>query len=111
MPFVKGMTKVKGSGRKLGVKNKRTLAFLETCDDNGFIIVEEFIKLFQETDNENLKLEILKEMSKYSYTVPKDAEKSTDAKPVGFYEMLKDVTSDDLKSLLITASKKESSNE
>lgn len=100
MKFVKGMAKLPNSGRKPGVKNKRTIAFMEACDDKGFLIVDEFIKLFDESTNENLKLEILKEMAKYSYTVPKEPDKNPDDDKENQFDLLKDVSSPELKALL-----------
>ena len=108
MKFVKGMTKPPNSGRKLGVKNKKTLAFLEACDEQGFLIVEELIDLYKETEDERMKLEILKEMAKYSYAIPKELEQKPEDSATSFVELLKDVSSPDLKALL---TKKESSNE
>lgn len=68
----------KTGGIQKGYKYLKTVEFAVRCDEQKFIIAEEFIKLFKESDDNFLKLEILKEMAKYRYAQPKDHEPSAD---------------------------------
>ena len=66
--------KKKFGGMKKGYKFTKTVEFSFRCDEKDFIIVEEFIKLYKSTHDQLLKFEILKEMAKYRYAIPKDNE-------------------------------------
>lgn len=67
----KGVRK-KSGGIQKGYKYPKTLEFRERCDENGFIIVEEYIKLYKDTKDPDKKLSILREMAKYCYAIPID---------------------------------------
>lgn len=66
----------KTGGIQKGFKYPKTLEFKEKCDENGFVIVDEFIKLFRKVgkkkDKEYLQLAILQEMAKYQFAIPRD---------------------------------------
>lgn len=70
------MAKPKTGGIQKGYVYPKTLEFKKRLDENGFYIVEEFIKLYNETDSKKfpfMKLNILQEMSKYCFAVPRDS--------------------------------------
>lgn len=62
----------KTGGIQKGYRYPKTLEFRERCDENGFIIVEEYIKLYKETKDPEKKLGILREMARYCYPIPID---------------------------------------
>lgn len=64
----------KTGGIQKGYKYLKTVEFALRCDEKNFIIADEFIKLFKETQDSLLKLDILREMAKYRYAQPKDHE-------------------------------------
>ena len=72
--FKKGHAK-KG-GRKKGTPNKRTRELFEVL--GSFDPAQELIKLYNETDNKDLKVSISKELMKYVYPQRKAVEMTGD---------------------------------
>jgi len=64
----------KTGGIQKGYKYLKTVEFALRCDEQKFFIADEMIKLFKKSDDDFLRLEILKEMAKYRYAQPKDHE-------------------------------------
>lgn len=62
----------KTGGIQKGYRYQKTLEFKERCDANGFIIVEEYIKLYNNIKDPDKKRSILSEMAKYCYAIPQD---------------------------------------
>lgn len=62
----------KTGGIQKGFKYPKTVEFSARCDSLGFIVVEEMIKLFKSCHDPIMKLEILREMAKYNYAIPRD---------------------------------------
>ena len=68
------MKRPKTGGIQKGYKYAKTIEFAARCDAQKFIVVEEFIKLFKTCHDPIMKLEILREMAKYNYAIPRDYE-------------------------------------
>ena len=70
--FVKGEPRPAQAGRKKGTPNKKTLIFLD--DLGNFQPLKELVKLYKNTNDDNIKLTILKELLKYIYPQRKAVE-------------------------------------
>lgn len=101
----------KTGGIQKGYKYSKTLAFKEACDAKGFAIVDKLIGLFENTENEFLQFQILQEMAKYVYAVPKDyGEESSDDSNNDPSNELRDV-SNSLLIKFVKQNQKESTDE
>ena len=71
MPFVKGMSKVEGSGRKKGQTNRRNLEvvskFEEICEKYGDPLEAMAEMAFDMNNDQNLRFQAMKEVSQYGY--------------------------------------------
>lgn len=88
--------KKKTGGIQKGYVYPKTVAFRQALDDKGFYVPDKLIELYNQIPDEKqfLKLEILKEMNRYCYPVPKDYGEGE--KPIDLTEKLKDVSTSDL---------------
>jgi hypothetical protein len=92
----------KFGGIQKGYVYPKTKAFKQALDEKNFYIPEKFIQLFDEISTSDLttreqillKLELLKEMSRYSFPIPRDYGEG-DA-PIDMSEQLKDIPTEDL---------------
>jgi hypothetical protein len=76
--FKKGDKKPEGSGRKKGTKNKLNLGVAETLQERGKDCVDEMLAIAENTDKEEVKLMVYKELLKYVYPQRKAVEMSGD---------------------------------
>lgn len=71
MPFVKGMQKVEGSGRKKGQTNRRNLEvvskFEQICEKHGDPLEAMAEMAFDMNNDLNLRFQAMKELSQYGY--------------------------------------------
>lgn len=74
MAFKKGRKKT--GGRQKGVKNKLNLGVAETLESMGIDCVEEMLKIAEETEKEEVRLTVYKELLKYVYPQRKAVEMS-----------------------------------
>lgn len=86
-------------GIQKGYVYPKTKLFRQALDDRGFLVPDKLIELFNSIQGDDskdiyLKLEILKEMNKYSYPVPRDY--TEEEKPIDLTEKLKDIPTEDL---------------
>jgi hypothetical protein len=104
----KSGSRPKTGGIQKGYVYPKTLEFKNRLDQNGFYIVEELIKLYQESDPKKpfFKLAILQEMMKYSYAIPKDYEKPKDPSENEEGETETDISINDILTMIdVTPSK------
>lgn len=71
--------KPKTGGRKKGTPNKATTEFRALVNLSGFILPNEIVTLYRDTDNEFIKLKLLELMAQYSYPKPKGEEPDHEA--------------------------------
>jgi hypothetical protein len=69
-----GNKRQKTGGRTRGSPNKNTLKFRELIENTKIDIAIEAVKLYQETENESIKLKILIFLAEYTYSKPKPIE-------------------------------------
>ena len=78
MAFKKGDKKPKNSGRKKGTKNKLNLGVEEALQARGIDCVDEMLDIAQNTEKEDIKLAVYKELLKYVYPQRKAIEFAQD---------------------------------
>jgi len=76
MTFKKGDKKPSNSGRKKGTPNKKTKELMEVL--GSFSPAEELIRIYNSTENEELKAGICKDLLKYVYPQRKAVEMTGD---------------------------------
>ena len=72
--FKKGQKRPTNAGRKKGTPNKKSIGLDEKLKELGFNVVDEYIGIFNETEDEQLKANICKEFMKYCYPQRKAVE-------------------------------------
>lgn len=72
--FKKGQKRPANAGRKKGTPNKRSINLDEKLQELGFDVVDEYICIYNSTEDEQLKANICKEFMKYCYPQRKAVE-------------------------------------
>lgn len=78
MAFKKGDRKPENSGRKKGTKNKLNLGVEEALQARGIDCVDEMLDIALNTEKEEIKLAVYKELLKYVYPQRKAIEFAQD---------------------------------
>ena len=65
--YKKGQARPNNSGRKKGTPNKKTAELKDILNNHHFEPATKMIELFIATEDDNIKLGILKELMKYIY--------------------------------------------
>lgn len=78
MPFKKGEKRPDNAGRKKGTKNKLNLGVEEALQARGIDCVDEMLDIAQNTEKEDIKLAVYKELLKYVYPQRKAIEFAQD---------------------------------
>lgn len=78
MPFKKGEKRPDNAGRKKGTKNKLNLGVEEALQARGIDCVDEMLDIAQNTEKEEIKLAVYKELLKYVYPQRKAIEFAQD---------------------------------
>lgn len=61
----------KTGGRTAGTPNKKTISFSEELEASGFNLSKAIVNLYNNTDNENIKLHLIELVAKYKVAIPK----------------------------------------
>ena len=69
----------KSGGRTKGTPNKNTLKFKELIANTNIDIAAEAVKLFQNSDNESIRLKVLIFLAEYTYSKPKPTEDTVES--------------------------------
>ena len=74
--FKKGDKKPEGSGRKKGTPNRLNMGVSEALEEKGIDCVDELLKIAQNSDKDDIKMAVYKELLKYIYPQRKAVEMS-----------------------------------
>lgn len=75
MAFKPGEKRLPNAGRKKGTPNRNTFNFTEGLKARGFDILEEFMRIYQDSDLEGQRTMVLKAVE-YGFAKPKAVEHS-----------------------------------